>query len=180
VREEVNLRSSIAVIKTVMYCPNCGANTSTEQKFCRSCGLGLEKIALSLTEQLPTRVDEPQLSQKERYERLGLVGLGVFGVGLLGAFLYGIVYQTMFVQGRFLLGLALLVLMIFMGFGLFAAIMFAKAKEAEEIAGKRRIQQVETTQTKDLLTEGNFEPVPSVTDRTTELLAVEKSRTHDR
>jgi hypothetical protein len=104
----------------------------------------------------------------------------VFGVGILGAFLYGIVYQTMFVQGKFLLGLALLVLMIFMAFGLFAAIMFAKAKEADEAAAKRRIQQVETTETKELLTEGNFEPVPSVTDRTTELLAVENSKTHGR
>ena len=30
-----------------MYCPNCGKTNSPEQRFCRSCGLGLEKIVQS-------------------------------------------------------------------------------------------------------------------------------------
>ena len=163
-----------------MYCPNCGSKTSTEQKFCRSCGLGLEKIALSLTEQLPAHVDEHLLSQKERYERLGLVALSVFGSGILGTLLFVIIYKVMITQGKILGGLALIGLLILLGCGLLAAIMFAKAKEAEEAAGKRRIQHIETTPTKELLSEGHFEPVPSVTDRTTELLSVEQSKTHGR
>ena len=36
-----------------MYCPSCGQATSTEQKFCRSCGLSLEKVAESVAEQRP-------------------------------------------------------------------------------------------------------------------------------
>jgi hypothetical protein len=165
-----------------MYCPNCGAKTSTEQKFCRSCGLGLEKIALSLTEQLPASPDEHLLSQKERFERLGVVALSVFGAGVLGLVLYGIVYKLMITQGKFLAALGFLGLIIMLGCGILSTILFAKAKEAEEAAGKRKIQDVKvaTTPTKELLTEGNFEPVPSVTDRTTELLSVEKSKTHGR
>ena len=63
-----------------MFCPNCGAKTSVEQKFCRACGLGLEKIALSLTEQLPTRADDNLPSaEKARLERWGLAALSVFG-----------------------------------------------------------------------------------------------------
>ena len=163
-----------------MYCPNCGSKTSTEQKFCRSCGIGLEKIALSLTEQLPARADDHLLSQKERFERIGIAALSVFGAGIVGAFLYWIVYRMMIVEGRVLGGIGMLGLLIFMGSGLLAAIMFAKAQEANQVVGKRRIQDVETTPTKELLTEGNFEPLPSVTDCTTELLSVEKSKTHGR
>ena len=157
-----------------MFCPNCGAKTSIEQKFCRACGLGLEKIVLSLNEQLPARLDESLLSQKERLERLGMVLLSVFGVGLLTLLVYGVVYKLMLTQGKWLGGLALLGFIIMAGCGLLSAILFAKAKEVQESVGKRRVQKVEPTPTKELLTEGHFEPVPSVTDRTTELLFVEK------
>lgn len=169
-----------------MYCPNCGAKTSTEQKFCRACGLGLEKIALSLTEQLPTRPDEKLLSEKDRLERLGVAALSVFGLGVLILILYGVVYKLMIAQGKFLGGLALLGFLIMIGCGILAAILFAKAKEAEEAASKRRIEQNEAaviaTPTNELLTAGHLEPVPSVTDRTTELLFAEKknAKAHDK
>ncbi|HET8781965.1 MAG TPA: zinc ribbon domain-containing protein [Pyrinomonadaceae bacterium] len=162
-----------------MFCPNCGAKTSIEQKFCRACGLGLEKIALSLTEQLPEQKDDVGVvSEKERLERWGMAALSVFGVGILGLLLFFIVYKMMFVQGKLLNGLALLGMMIMGACGLIAVLLFAKAKEVEESAGKRRIQQKQAdaipTPTKELLTEGHLEPVPSVTDRTTDLLYAEK------
>ena len=163
-----------------MFCPNCGAKTSIEQKFCRACGLGLEKVALSLTEQLPTRPDENLMSQKERFERLGLILLSVFGFGVLTLILYGVVYKLMITQGQWLGGLALLAFIIMGACGILSTVLFAKAKEAEEAAAKRRIQPEDAaaiaTPTKELLTEGNFEPVPvpSVTDRTTDLLYAEK------
>ncbi|HET9524935.1 MAG TPA: zinc ribbon domain-containing protein [Pyrinomonadaceae bacterium] len=161
-----------------MFCPNCGAKTSIEQKFCRACGLGLEKIALSLNEQLPTRPDENLMSQKERLERMGMVLLSVFGVGVLFLLVYGIVYKLMVTQGKILGGLALLGFIIMAVCGLLSTVLFAKAKEAEQAASKRRIANKEAavvgTPTKELLTEGHFEPVPSVTDRTTELLYAEK------
>lgn len=164
-----------------MYCPNCGAKTSIDQKFCRACGLGLEKIAVSLTEQLPSQPNENLLSQKERLEKIGVALLSVFGLGLLGVFLYGIVYKLMITEGQFWGGLALLGFLIMCLCGLASVILFAKAKEVGEAAGKRKLEdaKISSTPTKELLTEGNFEPIPvsSVTDRTTELLFVEKGET---
>jgi hypothetical protein len=161
-----------------MFCPNCGAKTSVDQKFCRACGLGLEKIALSLTEQLPTGPDEHLLSQKERFERWGMALLSVFGIGLMTLLIYGVAYKLMITQGQWIGGLALLGFIIMGACGLLSTVLFAKAKEAEEAAGKRRLQTKEpavvATPTRNLLPEGHLEPVPSVTDRTTELLYAEK------
>ena len=36
-----------------MYCPNCGSEAPMEQKFCRSCGFGLGKVARLFAEQAP-------------------------------------------------------------------------------------------------------------------------------
>ena len=161
-----------------MYCPKCGSETSIEQKFCRNCGLGLAKIASELTEQLPFDVDEKALSDKERLERFGVAALSVFGFGLFVLFSYFIVYKMMITQGKFLGGLAFIGLIIMIGSGVLAALLFAKAQEAEESAVKRKLKgaakKMSATRTKELLTEGNFEPVPSVTDRTTDLLYAEK------
>jgi zinc-ribbon domain len=164
-----------------MFCPNCGAKTSIEQKFCRACGLGLEKVALSLTEQLPTRPEENLMSQKERLEKIGVALLSVFGAGVLVVLLYGIVYKVMITEGQFWGGLALLGFLIMCGCGVASVLLFAKAKEVEDAAGKRKLQsaEVSTTPTKELLTEGTFEPVPSVTDRTTDLLYAERRKTNE-
>jgi zinc-ribbon domain len=165
-----------------MYCPNCGNKTSTEQNFCRACGLGLEKIALSLTEQLPTRVDRSLKEQKERFERLGVAALSVFGLGVLAFLLYAIGYKLMMSQGNILAGLAVIGFVIMVACGLASVVLFAKANEVGEGAAKRSSPQNLSTgseSTKELLTEGHFEPVPTVTDRTTELLVVENRDTHN-
>jgi hypothetical protein len=160
-----------------MFCPNCGTKTSIDQNFCRACGLGLEKIAVTLNEQLPTRVDMNLQHEKERFEKLGVALLSVFGIGVLTMILYGIVYKFMMSGGDILTGLAMIGFIIMIACGLGSVVLFAKAKEAGEAATKRKPQQslvAGSESTKELLTEGHFEPVPSVTDRTTELLTIEK------
>jgi zinc-ribbon domain len=159
-----------------MYCPNCGTKTSADQNFCRACGLGLEKIALSLSEQLPTKIDQSLQARKDRLEKLGVAALSVFGLGLLSFLLYSIGYKLKLSQGNLIAGLAIIGFVIMIACGLTSVVLFARAKELGEEATKRRPQDLSkgTETAKELLTEGHFEPVPTVTERTTELLVVEK------
>jgi zinc-ribbon domain len=162
-----------------MYCPNCGNQTSTEQNFCRSCGLGLEKIAQSLTEQLPTQIDANQQKQKERIEKQGVIALSIFAAGIIGLLLYLVVYKVIFVQGRTLEGLGILAFLALISSGLVSVYLFAKANEVGQKNKTREIsgsdEPLPSTRTAKLLREGYFEPVPTVTERTTDLLTVEKN-----
>ena len=159
-----------------MYCPNCGNQTSSDQKFCRACGLGLEKIALSLGEQLPARIDETLLARKERLEKFGVAALSVFGLGLLSLVLYSLA-EKMILRGDVFEALTMLGVFVMLACGLVSVFLFARAKELGERAGKRQLEPATTekkSSTRELLTEGTLEPVPTVTERTTELLFVEK------
>lgn len=156
-----------------MFCPNCGNKTATDQNFCRACGLGLEKIALSLTEQQPARVDQSLEAQKKRLEKLGVALLSVFGGGLLIFLIYSLA-ERFINKGNVFELLAMLGVFVMIVCGLASVVIFAKAKEIGEEATKRRPQKVESEPTRELLSEGHFEPVPTVTERTTELLTVER------
>ena len=157
-----------------MYCPNCGKQNSADQKFCRSCGLGLQKVALTLSEQLPTKLDESLQQKKERYEKLGVAALSVFGVGVAIPVLYGIFYKMMYTQGKVIAGLGLLALIIVLGCGLLSVILFAKANEVKEESAKRPSpapSELKSTDTRELPEHAApTTPAFSVVDRTTELL----------
>jgi hypothetical protein len=158
-----------------MYCPNCGNKTSSDNKFCRACGLGLDKIAHSLGEQLPARVDETLLERKERLEKLGVAALGVFGLGVLSLVLY-LAGKELIEKGDLREALWTLGVFVMAACGLISVFLFAKAKELGDKARQRQLPRApeKPGPTKELLPEGNFEPVPTVTERTTELLFAEK------
>lgn len=157
-----------------MFCPNCGAKTATDQNFCRACGLGLEKIALSLSEQLPARADQSLQARKERLEKLGVALLSVFGAGVLIFLLYTIGKKFLSTGDVFGL-LAMLGFLVMIVCGLGSVVLFAKAKDLG-VRTPQRPPEIEAQPTKELLSEGHFEPVPTVTERTTELLTVERPK----
>ena len=159
-----------------MYCPNCGNQNSADQKFCRSCGLGLQKVAQTLGEQLPTKLDLSLQQKKERFEKLGVAALSVFGAGVAIPMLYGIFYKMMYTQGKVLAGLGLLALIIVLGCGLLSVILFAKANEVKEPPADRPLpRELPNQHTAELLNESLPQtPTFSVTDRTTELLLAAK------
>ena len=164
-----------------MYCPNCGNQNSADQKFCRSCGLGLQKVVQTLSEQLPTKLDMSLEQKKERFEKLGLAALGIFGAGLAIPILYEILYTTMWTQGNIVKGLGMLALVLVLACGLMSAILFAKANEVKETPAKRPLPDQPglhpQADTRELPEHSAPEtPVFSVVDRTTELLSRKKNQ----
>ena len=164
-----------------MYCPNCGNQNSAAQKFCRSCGLGLQKVAQTLSEQLPTKLDVSLQQKKERFEKLGVAALSIFGGGLAIPILYEIFYTTMWTQGNIVKGLGMLAILLVLACGLTSAILFAKANEVKETPAKPPLpdqpQLRAEPDTRELPEHSAPEtPVFSVVDRTTELLPQKKNQ----
>jgi hypothetical protein len=48
----VHLYAAVSIAEVSMHCPNCATKASGEQKFCRSCGLRLEKVHQLLSDEL--------------------------------------------------------------------------------------------------------------------------------
>lgn len=163
-----------------MFCPNCGNQNSADQKFCRSCGLGLQKVVQTLSEQLPSKLDVSLQQKKERFEKLGVLALSIFGTGLAIPILYEILYTTMWSQGNIVKGLGMLAIVLVLACGLMSAILFAKANEVKEAAAKRpspdQPELHPQADTRELPEHSAPEtPAFSVADRTTELLSQNKN-----
>ena len=168
-----------------MYCPNCGAQSSADQKFCRACGLKLEKVSLLIVEQLPAGAVEESspeeiarlLKKQQRIERL-LVGLGVtaFTVFVL-SIVWALVFKIIIGKGEVLQGSIFLGLILSAVVGLILVIYRESVMEKlakRSVAGEKALPGA--AQTSNLLHESRIVPASSVTDRTTELLAAERKR----
>jgi zinc-ribbon domain len=168
-----------------MFCPNCGTKTEAGQKYCRACGLSVEKLAGLISEQLPagalegsTPEEVAQLLRRKRgVERL-LVGIGLTGATVFVlAIIWALVFKIIIEKGEWLQG------GIFLGFILAGVVALALVFYRESVMNSLAARGVSdeaakklegATATSKLLPETSFEPIPTVTEHTTELLAAER------
>ncbi len=174
-----------------MHCPNCGTAATQQQKFCRACGFGLEKVAQLLEESgqalsevtLPSELDErARLIEKWRDIAIYIFA-ATAGAGLSAVLGYGIVYQMMIVSGQVIPGL--LMLLFFLGAaGALTLQVYAEklrknqakgaARSADRVTGQTAEALPAAITTSKLLTEAGRESlvdVPaSVTEDTTKTL----------
>jgi hypothetical protein len=150
-----------------MHCPNCGTEVSSGQKFCRACGLSLERFAQLLVELLPNGEDENvararrRLRQLEKAVRIAGWTAGS-ALGILFAFLGVLIIQSHIGGGIFLL---------LFGVGIIAAMLFIsyesslKKKVSERPASQPTLPSAETTN--QLLSEDQPLIAMSVAEQTT-------------
>ena len=163
-----------------MYCPNCGKPNSAEQRFCRSCGLSLEKTVESLAEQLPAIAPDKELRERKRIvdRLLNVVGGTLISIVVLSV-VWGIIYEIIIVKGEVLGGsifLAVFVALILVALLAFYRDTLVRASAKRKLAQSGLPPAVETAR---LLAGSRDETMPSVTESTTELITIErKDNTH--
>ena len=162
----------------MMYCPNCAAPQSDEQKFCRSCGFDLQAISQMFTSESVT--DDPDeldssrsaraQSQKARFQTLGMITI-MFAlmIGCLIPISLGLFPNW---PGRIPL---ILVLSGLAGLHLFGgSILLFYADTLPEVKASKKSPPIKSLRRADttnkLLPVGQAEPVTSITEHTTDLL----------
>lgn len=157
-----------------MFCPSCGEKNSTDQRFCRSCGLNLEPAAQSLIEQMGSGYIGNPTDREQMLESFGKFAFGGFLVVLsLGAI--GILYvilDWMVLSGRQpLMGLVLMSFIVFAILSLAYVILRENLNEKRTSVKRAAPEELQSPAvTGRLLHENQFEPVPAVTENTTDLL----------
>ncbi len=149
-----------------MLCPNCGTRTTNEHKFCRGCGMNLEPVSRALATHL-----SPGGAARAKAERCAarrmraglLLGVGIVLLGLL-------TLSVLTGRGFKLIGVVIALLGLLVA--LFAVLRPPRSvKSLDEGDAPPELEGAPTTSR--LLHERTIEPVPSITERTTELLGVE-------
>ena len=162
-----------------MHCPGCGNESSLDQKFCRKCGFNLEPISKLVVQRSPSEDIQPDKQELEKAlvrRMFRMMGWGLLVV-LIGVVLLvmarapapGLLENVFGVLSLiFLLGGTAVA-----GYSIFDAIRESTkpALPKARVTKDGEISQAEIT--KELLEERIPVPVPSVTERTTQLLASE-------
>lgn len=168
----------------IMFCPNCGAKNQSDQSYCRSCGLKLGEITQFVSEQFPTEEYAALQRRKDRLEKLGLLSLSLFGFLVFALILAKAAYYKIILFGSDIIFGAAFVAMIISG--LLSVVFFNYSKLFMNLdkVNHRLPSPAESDSpgapTAKLIEDKPFEPVPSVTENTTDLLTVEnKARSSD-
>ena len=151
-----------------MFCPNCGANNSTEQNFCRSCGLNLEDTAKSLLAQIPSAETAALLRREQLLEKFGSIAWNGFGIVLLiavGAIIYTIITAMVLSGKQPFAGILLTAFIVFAALTLAYVVFNEDLKEKKQklkLKAQKDLAKPKTTGR--LLEEKPFEGVPSVVE----------------
>jgi hypothetical protein len=161
-----------------MHCPRCGTNATSGQQFCRACGFSLEKVAELLGDEPVIESPSPASEgarlreRQKKFENLaGIAGVTTFGLILLLFII--LVFSQIILRGGLLIIPGTLLILLAIG---------ASAMVTFQVYSKSLKEQLEEkplppSNTPLAIGAADTYPLPprSVSERTTELLEMEKS-----
>ena len=164
-----------------MHCPSCGNESSIDQKFCRRCGLSLEPVSKLIAQDRSDQSLELDKAERERMVVRQMFRWITWGLIVIGAGVLMLVVNKGFDLGKWI-GLAAS-LLLFAGTGLTAyGVISAVGKAGSEALkggdADRKPEKISPT-TKELADKGPPSPLPSVTERTTQLIAPRENDRHE-
>jgi len=158
-----------------MFCPNCGNQAASDQKFCRSCGMNLQKVTPALIEHLAeTGPDQLQMETsaevRRRMRRNVLWGTAIMFIGVA----YGIIGKVM-IHEDIVSGAGALISIIGMFWLVYSLISvgFGSMSAPRDLSRPGKLPDAKTTAqlTPERAPEKALGVMPSVVERTTDLLA---------
>jgi hypothetical protein len=154
-----------------MHCPNCGSDASEDQRFCRSCGLGLEDFSRLLTEKLLSEnlpaAPRAVAARNRALQRLGFFLLVGAGAILVGGVFWGIISEIIISKGEVLGGLLFLIFILAIVIG-GLLVTYSSSREQPSGADGRQLKGANTAP--ELASGATPSLQMSVTERTTELI----------
>jgi hypothetical protein len=159
-----------------MHCPDCGTRATADQKFCRSCGFSLEKVAQLLADQssatIPGQISEKDITRLQSrlkiVERLWRYALVVLSTTLVGAFILGI-FNKMILERGMILGGSLVLAFLLMAIAFVPVTLYieTRRKMIADLKSRQPALQPVAETTNPLPPESDpYSPV-SVTEHTT-------------
>lgn len=156
-----------------MTCHKCGTGTLPDQKFCRSCGARLRIVTEPLPNEAPAShrkaatVSEDEIDRRNRFVIWGFIIMFVgAAIGVIGKKL---MHEEILTVVGILISLAGM-LSICLPYLWTSSRQYARSTSSSDRELQRQSQPV------DQLTEGHTEYVPSITERTTDLLESSEPR----
>jgi hypothetical protein len=162
-----------------MHCPNCGKPTTSDQQFCRVCGMSLETIGKLVAR----HTGSPSVAQAklDRAEAEKAVVRNMFNWMIWGMLLVGIGVVMIVVNKSFPIGdwfRLLSSLLVVGGMGVATGGVLNAIRRGTLPSRREHDQLAGSPDTNELPTNSIPAELPSVTERTTQLIAVDEAPTN--
>ena len=159
-----------------MYCPNCGSENNQNQNYCRFCGFNLTETAKSLKLQRSFGERAYRLSKTDKIKRFinkvtEVLWVGFF-LGLIVVFFIDPDRINAFLKFSLAVFSVFQILIIIFNYRQQEKTKTTISKETNSDAFENR--KIESKVTQKLLEDKPFEPLSSITENPTELLAAEQ------
>jgi hypothetical protein len=153
-----------------MFCPNCGNQAAGDQKFCRSCGMNLQKVAPALTEHLAEFGTGQSKTESAKDLRHLAMRRAIWGIAVMFAGVALAMIGKKFIHNEEVGGVGALISII----GMFLTAYFLLSAEYKPSSAERRLPPEAklpgAKTTAQLPPERLADVTPSITERTTDLL----------